>query len=106
VLATVERLRDGDLAGTGPLLTASHASLRDDFEISWPQADAAVDAALAAGALGARMVGGGFGGCVIALVPAGGEPVRAAIGERYAREGWEPPRFLAAPPSPGADRLW
>ncbi|HEY7431313.1 MAG TPA: galactokinase [Streptosporangiaceae bacterium] len=106
VLAAVSRLRAGDVAGTGPLLTASHASLRDDFEISWPQADAAVDAALTAGALGARMVGGGFGGCVIALVPGDGAPARAAIGEEYARRGWQAPRFLAAPPSAGAHRLW
>jgi galactokinase len=106
VLATVALLRAGDPAGTGPLLTASHDSLRDDFEISWPEADAAVAAALAAGALGARMVGGGFGGCVIALVPGEGEQVRAAICEQYARQGWQPPRFLAAPPSAGAHRLW
>ena len=54
----------------GQLLTESHASLRDDFEISWPEADATVAAALAAGAFGARMMGGGFGGSVLALVPA------------------------------------
>jgi galactokinase len=105
VLAAVGRLAAGDLAGTGPLLTASHASLRDDFEISWPEADAAVAAALAAGALGARMVGGGFGGCAIALAPGDGEPVRDAIGAEYARHGWPPPSFLAAPPSAGAHRL-
>src|SRR5205823_751841 len=70
VLAAVARLQAGDVAGVGPLLNASHASLRDDFEVSWPQADAAVAAAQRGGALGARMVGGGFGGCVIALVPA------------------------------------
>jgi galactokinase len=105
VLATVARLSAGDLAGAGPLLTASHTSLRDDFEISWPQADTAVEAALHAGAPGARMVGGGFGGCVIALVPEDGERVRAAICEQYTRQGWEPPGFLAAPPSAGAHRL-
>jgi galactokinase len=106
VLETVARLRAGDVPGTGPLLTASHASLRDDFEISWPQADAAVAAALAAGALGARMVGGGFGGCVIALVPGDGAQARAAVCEEYTRRGWQAPRFLAAPPSAGAHRLW
>jgi galactokinase len=105
VLAAVARLRAGDVAGVGPLLNASHASLRDDFEVSWPQADAAVAAAQRAGALGARMVGGGFGGCVIALVPADDRPVRAAICEQYARQGFGPPAFLPAPPSAGARRL-
>jgi galactokinase len=95
----------GGVAGLGPLLHASHASLRDDFEISWPQADVAAEAAEQAGALGARMVGGGFGGSVIALVPAGGEAVRAAVLASYAARGWPPPAFLAAPPSAGAHRV-
>ena len=84
VLAAAARLRRGDVAGCAELLNASHASLRDDFEISWPEADVAVDAAVAAGALGARMMGGGFGGSVIALVPAGGGPPRLAAA------GWGP----------------
>ncbi len=92
VLAAAARLRRGDVAGCGPLLNASHASLRDDFEISWPEADVAVDAAVAAGALGARMMGGGFGGSVIALVPAGGPP-------RLTAAGWGP--VTAAMPGPG-----
>jgi galactokinase len=106
VLETVGLLRTGGATGIGPLLTASHASLRDDFEISWPQADATVDAAIGSGALGARMTGGGFGGSVIALVPApqGGD-VRASIEEAYAEQGWKPPRFLDALPSAGAHRL-
>ena len=70
VLATVQLLRAGQPDRIGPLLTASHASLRDDFEVSWPEADAAVGTAVRAGALGARMTGGGFGGAVIALAPA------------------------------------
>ena len=53
----------------GRLLTQAHVSLRDDFEVSWPEADAAVEAAVAAGASGARMIGGGFGGSVLALYP-------------------------------------
>jgi galactokinase len=76
VLTENERVRDvvaalalGDFAAVGRALTASHLSLRDDFEVSIPQLDAAVEAALAAGALGARLTGGGFGGCAIALVP-------------------------------------
>ena len=64
----------------GRLLAQAHASLRDDFEVSWPEADAAVEAALAAGAAGARMIGGGFGGSVLALVPAAARgPVRDAV---------------------------
>jgi galactokinase len=106
VLATAALLRAGDVAGIGPLLDASHASLRDDFEVSWPQADAAVSAAGGAGALGARMVGGGFGGSVIALAPASRSgPVQEAVRDEYGRRGWGPPRFLAAPPSAGARRL-
>ena len=73
----------------GQLLTESHASLRDDFEISWPEADATVEAALAAGAFGARMMGGGFGGSVLALVPAAAVgPVRDAITAAFARRAW------------------
>ena len=67
VLETVRRLRAGDVRGIGELLVASHASMRDDYEISCPELDLAVDAALAAGAAGARMTGGGFGGSAIAL---------------------------------------
>jgi galactokinase len=105
VLAAVALLEAGDLAGLGPVLSASHVSLRDDFEISWPQADAAVTAAQGAGALGARMVGGGFGGSVIALVPAGSAEVAPALSAEYARHGWPPPQVLAAPPCAGASRV-
>ena len=105
VRAAVDLLNADDLAGVGPLLHASHASLRDDFEISWPQANVAAEAAEAAGALGARMMGGGFGGSVIALVPADTSRVREAITAEYARRGWPPPRFRPAPPSAGAGRL-
>jgi galactokinase len=68
VTAVVALLRAGRTAEIGPLLTASHASLRDDFEVSCPELDLAVDAALRAGALGARMTGAGFGGTVVVLV--------------------------------------
>jgi galactokinase len=98
-------LETGDLAGLGPVLHAAHVSLRDDFEVSWARADAAVDTAERAGALGARMVGGGFGGSVIALVPAGSAAVPAALAAEYARQGWPPPQVLAAPPSAGASRI-
>jgi galactokinase len=94
------------LARVGPLLTASHASLRDDFEVSWPEADAAVEAALQAGALGARMTGGGFGGSVIALVPGGAAAgVADAVADTFARRGWRPPVITPTEPSPGAARL-
>jgi len=103
----------------GQLLTESHASLRDDFEISWPEADATVEAALAAGAFGARMMGGGFGGSVLALVPAtapapataaaatatAAGPVRGAVTAAFARRGWTAPEFLDAVPSESARRL-
>jgi galactokinase len=69
VLRAVDLLRARDLTGLGPLLLASHASLRDDFEVSIPELDRVVDVAMARGAVGARMTGGGFGGCAIALVP-------------------------------------
>ena len=69
VRQTVALLRAGRLPEVGPLFNASHASMRDDFEISCPELDVAVEVARAHGALGARMTGGGFGGSAIALVP-------------------------------------
>ena len=90
----------------GQLLTEAHASLRDDFEISWPEADATVEAAVAAGAFGARMIGGGFGGSVLALVPeVAAGPVREAVTAAFARHAWTAPEFLDAVPSVGARRL-
>ncbi len=80
VLATAERLREQDLPGVGPLMSASHVSLRDDYEVSAPELDAVVDAALAAGAEGARMTGSGFGGSAIALMKVEDEEaVRASV---------------------------
>ena len=69
--ATIEALRDGDLEAVGRLLDASHASLRDDYEASVPEVEATVERLKAAGAAGARMMGGGFGGAVLALFPPG-----------------------------------
>lgn len=87
------------------MLNASHLSLRDQFEISWPQADATVDAALRAGARGGRMIGGGFGGSVIVLTAADrAARVRDAITAAYAGRGWTAPVFLDAVPSEGARR--
>jgi len=105
VRAAVNLLQAHDLAGLGPLLHASHASLRDDFEISWPEANVAAEAAERAGGLGARMMGGGFGGSVLALVPADSAGPREAIVAEYTGRGWPAPRFLPAPPSAGARRL-
>ncbi len=106
VLEAVEVLRAGRIADLAPLLDASHASMRDDFEITVPQVDLAVEVARAAGALGARMTGGGFGGCIIALVPAGDvERVGADIARSFADAGFRPPMHFAALPSAGAHRL-
>ena len=105
-LQAVDLLEAGDQAAIGPLLTASHRSLRDDYRFSWPQADEAVEAAVEAGAAGARMTGGGFAGCVIALVPADlAGQVRAAVTERFTWHHWSPPRYLDAVPSDAARRL-
>jgi galactokinase len=90
----------------GALLTQAHRSLLEDFEVSWPEADVAVDAALAGGAFGARMIGGGFGGSVLALVPeAAAGAVRAEVTEAFAGRSWAEPGFLPADPSDGARRL-
>jgi galactokinase len=90
----------------GRLLTQAHASLRDDFEVSWPEADATVEAAVAAGAFGARMIGGGFGGSVLVLVPAAaGGAIRAAVTAAFARRGWTAPEFLDSVPSDSARQL-
>jgi galactokinase len=106
VLDTAALLRAGHPAEAGSLLTASHVSLRDDFEVSWPEADAAVAAALAAGALGARMTGGGFGGSVIALAPAGAASgVTAAVTGAFAGQGWQAPAIRPVQPVPGARQL-
>ncbi|WP_067454326.1 galactokinase [Actinomadura macra] len=106
VEATVGLLRAGAVTELGALLNASHLSLRDQFQVSWPEADAAVDAALRAGARGGRMVGGGFGGSVIVLTATDrAARVREAITSSYERRGWPPPRFLDAIPSAGAHRV-
>jgi galactokinase len=90
----------------GELLVEGHASLRDDFEVSWPEADRCVEVAVAAGAYGAKMIGGGFGGSVLALVPAGRTgSLRAAVTETFTAHGWAPPEFLDAAPSAAARRL-
>lgn len=106
VQAAVGLLRTAAMTELGSLLTASHLSLRDDFEISWAQADVAVGTAVAAGALGARMIGGGFGGSVIILARADrAAEVVAAVAEEFALRKWPPPGVIAASPQAGAHRL-
>jgi galactokinase len=102
----VSALRARELAQTGPLLDASHASLRDDYQVSTPELDLAVTAAREAGALGARMTGGGFGGSAIALVRRGtSRHVAGAVATAFARTGWKEPVFLLAEPSAAGGRL-
>jgi galactokinase len=106
VLEVGQQLRAGRPDQIGPLLTASYLSLRDDFDVSWPQADAAVEVSLAAGALGARMTGGGFGGSVIALTPARSVQVVAdAVASSFSLKGWQAPAIASVTPSQGARRL-
>jgi galactokinase len=106
VLSVTALLQSGQIAEIGPLLTASHVSLRDDFEVSWPEADVTVDAANGAGALGARMTGGGFGGSVIALIPADRVAfVAAAVTGKLASAGMAAPTITAAVPSASASRV-
>jgi galactokinase len=107
VLQLVGLLRAvSDPRAIGPVLTAGHRSLRDDFEISTTLLDATVESALAAGAHGARLVGGGFGGSAIALVDAeAAGRVREAVAARFAADGHPPPRVFTAVPSAGARRL-
>ncbi len=105
VLDTVRALREHGARAIGDLLTASHASLRDDFEISVPELDTAVQSALDAGALGARMTGGGFGGAAIALVAQDAVPAVAdAVAAAFAAEGFAVPSVFAVCPSAGARR--
>ncbi|NIH88007.1 galactokinase [Amycolatopsis granulosa] len=105
VLDVVALLRDGRIGDIGPLLSASHASMRDDYRISCPELDLAVDVAVESGALGARMTGGGFGGTAIALVPESlVDTVEAAVMAAFDRAGYRGPRAFVAVPSAGARR--
>ena len=105
VTTLVALLDAGRAREIGPLLDASHASLRDDYEVSSRELDLAVDAARAAGALGARMTGGGFGGSAIALVDAGQVgSVAAAVAAAFAAQRLTEPAFLVAVASAPAAR--
>ncbi|MFI6156851.1 galactokinase [Kitasatospora sp. NPDC051170] len=106
VETAVAHLDTGDLTALGPVLTAGHASLRDDYRVSCPETDLAVEAAVTAGAHGARMTGGGFGGSVIALVDAPRAPhVATAVTTAFRHAAFTPPHTLTATPAAGARRL-
>ncbi len=106
VLDTMHLLRSGDVRHIGPLMTASHESLRDDFEVTVPELDTAVDAALAAGAYGARMTGGGFGGCALALIDASrASSVSDSVTGAFADKGFTAPESFVVTPSAGAHRV-
>lgn len=105
--AAQRAMAESRLAGFGALMTQSHESLRDDYEVSTPALDAIVSIALEAGAAGARLTGAGFGGCAVVLCAAGDEPaVMDALGERFYRPrlGRRPrdDELFVARPSPGA----
>ncbi|HNQ08222.1 MAG TPA: galactokinase, partial [Tetrasphaera sp.] len=98
-------LRAGDWGEAGRLFAQSHASLRDDFEVSCAELDLACETAQAHGALGARMTGGGFGGSAIALVPADrADAVADAVIAAFAAAGFTAPEPFAVMPSPSARR--
>jgi len=104
VINAVNSLQAKDFASLGRLLNESHLSLRDDYEVSCPELDCAVDSALEAGALGARMVGGGFGGSAIALInSAHTSRTISAIDKAFAENGFISPRFFTSLPSQGAE---
>ncbi|MEU9407111.1 galactokinase [Streptomyces sp. NPDC048281] len=99
----VALLEAGDTRAIGPVLTEGHASLRDDFQVSCPELDLVVEAANAAGALGARMTGGGFGGSAIVLAEAADvDTIAKAVEEAFAAAGFQAPRVFEAVPSAGA----
>ncbi|MFF9217653.1 galactokinase [Streptomyces viridosporus] len=99
-------LQAGDARAIGPVLAEGHASLRDDFRVSCPELDLVVDTALGAGALGARMTGGGFGGSAVVLAEEADVPViTKAVEEAFAAAGFRAPRTFEAVPSAGARRL-
>jgi len=105
VRAAVGCLRAGDWFGLGELMDASHASLRNDYEVSCPELDVTVETARHAGALGARMTGGGFGGSAVTVVPTPRvSGVRQAVTDAFAAQGWKTPDVFPVFPAEGARR--
>jgi len=106
VLDCVDALGSGDFVKVGQLINESHHSLRDDYTVSCPELDTAVEASLAAGAMGSRMVGGGFGGSAIALIEAAKtSQTISAIEKAFADKKFKAPRFFTSLPSQGAELL-
>ena len=106
VLECVDALSNSDFEKVGHLINQSHTSLRDDYTVSCPELDTAVEAALSAGALGSRMVGGGFGGSAIALIQASKTKETIKLIEKaFSNKGFKAPRFFASLPSQGAELL-
>src|SRR4051794_14132570 len=110
IVTEIARVRDvvaavsaADWAAVGSVFAASHASMRDDFEISCPELDLTVATAVEAGAVGARMTGGGFGGSAVAVVPTERvDAVVRAVDTAFAAAGFRPPQHLVAEPSGAA----
>jgi galactokinase len=106
VVDVVAALEESDFAAIGGLFNASQASMRDDFEITTHHIDLIADTAVGAGALGARMTGGGFGGCVIALAPVDrAGPIGEAIRDAVAAAGYNPPTISRTRAGQGAELL-
>ena len=107
VSAAIAAMERGDLAGFGTLMDASHTSLRDDYDVSARELDRLVEVAREGGAAGARLTGAGFGGCIVALAPAGAaDAVLADLRERfYGPRGVRDPgeSLFVAEPSAGAN---
>jgi galactokinase len=104
VLEAVEALRDRDFDEFGRLMFASHASLRDDYEVSTPELDTFVRAAEQHGARGARLTGAGFGGCAIALIAEDETSAFTnACEQAFAKSGFEEPAFYEFVPAAGAE---
>ncbi len=105
VLHTVAVLKAQGASAIGDLLDASHRSMRDDFEISVPELDLAVETAVGAGAIGARMTGGGFGGAAIALVRLGDlSRVQVAVDNAFGEHAFGQPDTFVVTASDGAAR--
>ena len=103
---TIALLERGETRAIGPVLDAGHASLRDDFQVSCPELDTVCESANAAGAVGARMTGGGFGGSAIVLAEAEDvERITEAVLEAFRTAGYGAPRVFEAVPSAGARRV-
>jgi galactokinase len=105
VIAVRDLLNAGNPREVGPILNESHTSLRDNFHVTVEQTDLAAELAVAAGALGARMIGGGFGGCVLSLVPTEScDHIAQEIAHGFMESGFTLPESFRAQPQDGAHR--